>query len=119
MVTGARCTFIGSSEARLLGLCDLAEHLLLGIEVVVEGALREGRRRRDVGDARGEEAVALEHLARRLEQPSASPRALRRARTGVGDRGCVRDRLRPGAFALAAIAAVALVASGAAVWSRS
>ena len=70
---GVRC-----GQTPLLGLGHLAEDLFLGIEVVVKGPLREPGLRRDVGDACGEEPVALEHVAGGIEQAGASLHALPR-----------------------------------------
>jgi hypothetical protein len=61
----------GGGEERLLRLGDLAEDLLLGIEVVVEGAVREPGTIRDVGDPCLEEAGYLEYRLRRLQQAGA------------------------------------------------
>ena len=52
-------------ELRFLELGDLSKQLLLGVEVVVVGAVREPGAVRDVGDPGVEEAVTFEHLLRR------------------------------------------------------
>ena len=70
----------GRLELFLDGLGDLAEDLLLGIEVVVEGPVREAGPLGDVGDAGLEEAVLLEDRLGRLEQPAAGLDPLARAR---------------------------------------
>ncbi len=58
---------VGRRELRLLGLGDLAEDLLLGLEVVVEGPVGEPRPLGDVGDAGVEEPGLLEHRLCRVE----------------------------------------------------
>ena len=63
-------------EQGLLGLGHLAEDLLLRIEVVVEGPVRQAGLLGDVGDAGLEEAGLLEHLLGRLEQAGPGLRPL-------------------------------------------
>ena len=65
-------------------LRDLAEDLLLRIEVVVEGAVRQPSPLGDVGDARLEEAVFPEDVLGRVEQPSSGLHALAGARAVLG-----------------------------------
>ena len=70
----------GLGELVVQRLRDLTEDLLLRVEVVVEGTVREARPLGDVGDARLEEAVLLENLLGGVEQPRSRLHALARAR---------------------------------------
>src|SRR4051794_11762165 len=62
----------------LLG--DLTEDLLLRIEVVVEGSVRQAGALGDVGDARLEETVLLEDLLGGVDEPGAGLYAFPRPR---------------------------------------
>ena len=74
----------GRGEQGLLGLGDLPEDLLLGIEVVVEGSVREAGLLGDVGDPGLEEAGLLEDVLGGLEQagPGLGPLPRTRCRGG-------------------------------------
>ena len=72
-----------AAEPHLLGRGDLEEHVFLGIEVVVEGPVREAGGGGDVGDPGLEEALLLEHLLGRGDDPGA--RALALAGAGARD----------------------------------
>src|SRR5262249_58345309 len=67
-------------EPLLLHLGELAEDLLLGVEVVIEGAMRELGPFGDVGDAGREETVLFEDLLGRGEKPRPGPLPLARTR---------------------------------------
>ena len=64
----------------LVHLGDLAEDLLLRIEVVVEGARGDVGLLRDVDDARLQEAVTFEDPLRRVHEPRSGTRSLRGTR---------------------------------------
>ena len=80
----------------LLGPRHLPEDLLLRLEVVVEGPVRQTGPFGDVRDACLEEAVLLEDLLGRIEEPEPRPCPFRRSGAdrlvGWGRRTCPRRR---------------------------
>src|SRR6185312_4277603 len=87
---GAGLDLDGAEVGEHLGhglLGDLPEDRVLGVDVAVEGALRDARLRDDVGHPGVDEAAVLEHRARGGEQLVAAGLAL------VGLRACVAAQL--------------------------